>query len=59
MLHQISVLLANKRAPVLNSSVSKSFLSCLLPLYASFPFPVVVPYVQLLKIFLGTDRDCL
>lgn len=59
MLLKISVLLGNKRTPAFNSSGSNSFLRCLLLLYDSFPSPVIVPYVQLLKIFLATDRDCL
>lgn len=59
MVLKIGVLLGNKRTPVLDSSDSNSFLSYLLLLYASFPSPVIVPYVQQLKIFLGTDRDCL
>ena len=59
MVLKISVLLGDKRTPVLNSSGSNSFLSFLLLLYSSFPSPVIVPYMQLLKIFLDTDRDCL
>lgn len=42
---KVCVLLGNKRTPTLNSSGSNSFLSSLLPLYAFFPSPVIVPYM--------------